>query len=67
MPRTLKQITETRFGYGIKFPEAADPQSWLRSQLAHGARTIPGVEGNSERMRAFRGYQQAKQQAKQAK
>ena len=67
MPRTLKQIAETRFGYGIKFPEAADSQGWLRGQLAHGAQSLSGVGGSAERMRAFRDYQQAKQQAKQAK
>ncbi len=66
MIRTSKQIAETRFGYGIKFPEAADPQGWLTRQLAHGAQAIPSVESSTERMRAFRDYQQAKQQAKQS-
>ena len=66
MIRTSKQIAETRFGYGIKFPEAADPQGWLTRQLAHGAQAIPSVESSTERMRAFRDYQQTKQQAKQS-
>jgi uncharacterized protein (DUF1800 family) len=66
MIRTPKQIAETRFGYGIKFPEAADPKGWLTRQFAHGSQAIPGVESSIERMRAFQDYQQAKQQAKQS-